>query len=78
MTGLFPPQARDWGLPMAMSLSPKAAARVAREAAVQRFDPAARALNEDWGTQYDGRQVQRWAEAGRSTGARTSSRIRGL
>ena len=45
-----------------MSLSPKAAARLAREAAVQRFAPAARALNEDWGTAYDGRQVQRWAE----------------
>jgi hypothetical protein len=62
-TGLFPPQARDWGLPLEMSLSPRAAARVAREAAVQRFDPAARALNEDWGTHYDGKQVQRWAEA---------------
>lgn len=33
------------------------------QAAVQRFESAARALNEDWGTHYDGRQVQRWAEA---------------
>jgi hypothetical protein len=40
-----------------MSLSPKAAVQVAREAAVQRFATAARALNEDWGTAYDARQV---------------------
>lgn len=26
------------------------------------FDPAARALNEDWGTRYDGKQIQRWSE----------------
>ena len=28
---------------------------------MQSFDPAARALNEDWGTTYDGKQIQRWA-----------------
>jgi hypothetical protein len=44
-------------------LSPKAAARVAREAATQSFDNAARALNLDWGTNYDGKQIQRWGEA---------------
>ena len=27
------------------------------------FPQAALALNEDWGTQLDGKQVQRWAEA---------------
>lgn len=34
---------------------------MAREAACQSFDNAARALNEDWGTSLDGKQVQRWA-----------------
>jgi hypothetical protein len=36
---------------------------VAREAATQSFDNAARALNIDWGTQLDGKQIQRWGEA---------------
>jgi hypothetical protein len=36
---------------------------VAREAATQSFDNAARALNLDWGTGYDGKQIQRWGEA---------------
>ncbi len=27
------------------------------------FDQAALALNEDWGTHLDGKQIQRWAEA---------------
>ena len=62
MTGLFPPQERDWALPHEAHLSPKAARRIAREAACQSFDNAARALNEDWGTSLDGKQVQRWAE----------------
>lgn len=48
---------------MEANLSPKAAARVAREAATQSFDNAARALNIDWGTSFDGKQVQRWGEA---------------
>lgn len=30
---------------------------------MQSFDQAALALNEDWGTRLDGKQVQRWAEA---------------
>lgn len=42
-------------------LSPKAAQKVAREATTQAYDPAARALNEDWGTHYDGTQIRRWA-----------------
>lgn len=46
-----------------MSLTPRAARRVGREGAVQPFDQAALALNEDWGTRLDGKQVQRWAEA---------------
>ena len=63
MAGLFPPQVRDWGLPAEVSLTPRAARRVAREGALHTFDPAARALNEDWGTQLDGKQIQRWSEA---------------
>jgi hypothetical protein len=35
---------------------------VAREAATQTFDPAARALNIDWGRNLDGKQIQRWAQ----------------
>jgi hypothetical protein len=50
-------------LPTEGDLSPKAAARVGREAATQSFDNAARALNIDWGTHYDGKQIQRWGEA---------------
>ncbi len=46
-----------------MPLTPRAARRLGRETAVQTFDPAAAALNEDWGTSLDGKQVQRWSEA---------------
>jgi hypothetical protein len=60
---LFPPQVRDWSLPGEVLLTPRAGRRVAREAALQSFDQAARALNEDWGTQLDGKQIQRWSEA---------------
>ena len=42
-------------------LSPKAAQRVARQVALLTYDPAAQTLSEDWGTQLDGKQVQRWA-----------------
>lgn len=45
-----------------MALTPKALARVSRESALLPFDLAARAINEDWGTQYDGKQLQRWSE----------------
>jgi len=44
-------------------LTSRAARRVAREGALQSFDQAALALNEDWGTHLDGKQVQRWVEA---------------
>ena len=46
-----------------MLLTSRAARRVAREGAVQSFDQAAKALNEDWGTELDGKQIQRWSEA---------------
>jgi hypothetical protein len=59
---LFPPQIRDWQLAAEAALTPKALRRVSREATVQAFDMAAEALNEDWGTDLDGKQVQRWAE----------------
>lgn len=44
-------------------MTPRAAQRLSREAVIQPFDKAAAALNEDWGVHWDGRQVQRWAEA---------------
>lgn len=40
-----------------------AARRMAREGATHSFDQAAMALNEDWGTHWDGKQIQRWSEA---------------
>jgi hypothetical protein len=43
-------------------LTPRAAQRLAREAATQSFDKAAAALEEDWGTPLDGKQIQRWSE----------------
>ncbi len=46
-----------------MPLTPRAARRVAREGSLHSFDQAALALNEDWGTHLDGKQIQRWAEA---------------
>lgn len=49
-------------MPHEAHLSPRAARRIAREAACQSFDNAARAINEDWGTSLDGKQIQRWAE----------------
>lgn len=63
MAALFPPQVRDWGLPAEVLLTPRAARRVAREGACQSFDQAALAINEDWGTALDGKQIQRWSEA---------------
>lgn len=63
MAALFPPQNRDWGLPSEAELTPKAAERVSREAAQKSFDESARSLNCDWGTELDGKQIQRWAEA---------------
>jgi hypothetical protein len=40
-----------------------AAERVCREAAQKSFDESARSVNCDWGTELDGKQIQRWAEA---------------
>ena len=53
---------RDWGLPAEVSLTPRAARRVGREGALHSFDQGALALNEDWGTHWDGKQIQRWCE----------------
>jgi hypothetical protein len=50
-------------LPGEAKLTPRAAERVARETAVQKFDPAARALSIDWGFPVHGRQAQRWSQA---------------
>ena len=63
MAALFPPQTRDWALPAECDLSPRAAERLCREAATGSFDDAARSLDRDWGTDLDGKQVQRWSEA---------------
>lgn len=50
-------------MPVEVDLSPKAAEKVAREAAVQSFDNAARSIAIDWClTTLDGKQVQRWSE----------------
>ena len=45
-----------------MHLTPQAAERVSREAAQLPFDAAAGNVNADWGTVYDGKQIQRWGE----------------
>jgi hypothetical protein len=51
-------------LPSEAPLTPRAAERLSREAAVQSFDNAARALMTDWCMeQLDGKQVERWSEA---------------
>lgn len=44
-------------------MTPRAARRLSREAATQGFERAAAALNEDWGTALDGKQVQRWSHS---------------
>jgi hypothetical protein len=66
VAGLFPPQDREWSLPGEVPLTPQAARRLGREAATQQgFEPAARALSEDWATDLvlHSEQVRRWAEA---------------
>lgn len=62
MAGLFPPQRRDWALPETAGLSPRAQRRVVREAVTQPYAKAAEAINEDWATAYDGKQIQRVAQ----------------
>lgn len=63
MAGLFPPQERALALPAEAPLTPRAAERLGREAAIQPFDQAAKALQIDWGRAMHGRQVQRWSQA---------------
>lgn len=64
MAALFPPQNRDWALPVEAPLTPRAAERLCRESAAQSsFAHAARAMEIDWGVALDVRQVQRWADA---------------
>jgi len=50
-------------MPTQAELTPRAAARVSREAATATFDPGARAINIDWASNYDGKQIQRWGES---------------
>jgi hypothetical protein len=45
-----------------VGLTPRAAERVCREAANLPFDVAARNVNGDWASRYDGKQLQRWGE----------------
>jgi len=64
VAALFPPQNRDWALPVEAPLTPRAAERLCRESAGQgSFANAARAMEIDWGVKLDARQVQRWADA---------------
>ena len=79
MAGLFPPQDREWSLPAEAPLTPQAARRLGREAATQGFEPAARALSEDWAMDppLHGEQVRRWAEAlGESLVVRRDAQVR--
>lgn len=50
-------------MPTEAAVSPHAAQRIARESTTQPFDGAAKAINMDWGTSYDGKQMQRISEA---------------
>jgi hypothetical protein len=50
-------------LPAEAPLTPKAAERLSREIVNQSDDLAASALNSDWGTDLQGKQVKRWADA---------------
>jgi len=48
-------------LPTEAKLTPHAAERVAREAAMHPLEQAARSINIDWGTHYDAKQIERWS-----------------
>ena len=50
-------------MPAGVPLSPRAYRRVTREAVTQPYAKAAQSLNEDWASNYDGRQLQRWTIA---------------
>jgi len=62
VTALFPPQYRDWAVPSEAPLTPHAAERVCREAAQKAFDEAAKSLNIDFKTNWDGKQIERWSD----------------
>jgi hypothetical protein len=49
-------------LPAEVPLTSHAAERLSREAAVQGFEGAAKALSIDWQKQLDGKQIERWGE----------------
>ena len=49
-------------MPTEVNLSPKAKAKICRMASDHSFDVAAWHLNLDWGTKYDGKQIQLWSE----------------
>ena len=49
-------------MPVEAPLTPKALLRISRECAEKSYDCATAALNEDWGSRYDGRDLQRWTE----------------
>lgn len=62
-------------MPGEVPLSSQAAERLSREASVQGFDGAAKALSIDWHRDLDGKQIQRWSEklGATLTGARDRS-----
>jgi hypothetical protein len=62
VAGLFPPQESHWKLDPQVHLTPQAGERVSRESVQVPFDTAAGNVNADWGTHYDGKQMQRWGE----------------
>jgi hypothetical protein len=63
-------------LPAEVLLTSRGARRVAREGVLQSFDQAALALNEDWGTHLDGKQVERWSQAiGRAVRVRRDAEV---
>ena len=47
---------------MEAPLTPRALRRVSRDCAEKTYDVAAAGLNEDWGSTWDGRDLQRWAQ----------------
>ena len=49
-------------MPSEAPLTPHAAERVCREASQKAFDEAAKSLNIDFETHWDGKQIQRWSE----------------
>jgi hypothetical protein len=60
--GLFPPHDLAWKADPETAVTPQAMEKVCREAAEKQFDVAARNINADWHSSYDGKQIQRWSE----------------